>query len=62
MKVLPRLRRTIIAGIFGEYEFWTMAVSGNIQILNLLINTGLNYAAQNIWKQTPLHICAIKKL
>eukprot|EP01083_Nonionella_stella_P272969 925934_1 len=35
-------------------------LSGNTQTVNLLIDSGLNYAAQNFWKESPLHICAVK--
>ena len=35
-------------------------INGNKQILLMLVANGLDYAAQNRWKQSPLHICAIK--
>merc|ERR1712083_309231 len=35
-------------------------ISGNAKILKLLIESGLDYSSQNVWKQTPLHICAVK--
>ena len=49
----------------GQYDNqWSpvhcCCISGNVQILKLLIDSGLDYSSQNVWKQTPLHICAVK--
>lgn len=35
-------------------------ISRNKEMLKLLMDKGLDYAARNHWKQTPLHICAVK--